>query len=568
MIPKLFSNRDGTGPSATLITRSSDMFVSMSQVPTSSIPRFETRKALIIINLQNDSLYAQDDVFITKNRDFVPRLKEMIPYFRKTGDVVWVNTHMGVTTSPPPADSERIEDESDKLAEKNRQDQNSKEQEIREEAKREEDERNSGLEKVDPRGGSDYPTFYPSSKSREILARASAKNRAEKRSVEMQVFQTDQGESFEKHLTKPRKGQQARFYIAGTRGAEICDELTDLVDEESDLIVTKHYYSAFDQTSLLTALRTKLVTEVYLCGVLTNVGVYSTAADAVQHGLQVTLIEDCLGYRSEEKHLEALRQMADIMGIHGIDSEEIIEESGGRPVPDALTPGITLEELSLSHAQEAADEGSKAVGVAFGKSDSAAAAETGGATRVGGRPQSPLVKVVDLNRPSSAERSVQQAKQTLKGKGKESSPTIKSGTSASKNRNSWQSRSATLGPNDSIGSGDSKIVYDIISSSIINDAFIQMKEEVDWKTMFHRSGQVPRLVAVQGEVGEFGDIPIYRHPADESPPLFPFTPTVQRIRQQVESRLKQTFNHALIQLYRDGEDNISEHSDKVRWLTA
>ena len=543
------------------------MFVSMSQVPAASIPRFETRKALIIINLQNDSLYAEGDVFITKNPDFVPRLKEMIPYFRKNGDVVWVNTHIGVTTSPPPIDSERIEDESDKLAEKNRQAQNSKEQQIRDEAKREEDARNSGLEKVDPKGGSDYPTFYPSSKSRQILARASAKIRAEKRSVEMQVFQTDQGDSFEKHLSKPRKGQQARFYIAGTKGAEICDELTDLVDEESDLIVTKYYYSAFDQTSLLTALRTKLVTEVYLCGVLTNVGVYSTAADAVQHGLQVTLIEDCLGYRSEEKHLEALRQMADIMGIHGIDSEEIIEESGGRPVPDALTPGITLEELSLSHKQEAADDGSKVVGVAFGKSESAAA-ETGGATKVGGRPQSPPVKVVNPNRPSSPERSIQRAKQTLKGKGKEASPTIKSGTSASKNRNSWQSRSATLGPNDSIGSGDSKIVYNIISSSIINDAFDQMKEEVSWKTMFHRTGQVPRLVAVQGEVGKFGDIPIYRHPADESPPLFPFTPTVQKIRRQVESRLKQAFNHALIQLYRDGEDNISEHSDKVRWFTA
>ena len=543
------------------------MFTSMSQVPASSIPRFETRKALIIINLQNDSLYAEGDVFVTENHDFVHRLKEMIPYFRKNGDVVWVNTHMGIAAAPPRTDSDRIEDESAKLAERNRQAQNSKEQQIRDEAKREEDARKSKLEKVDPKGGSDQPTFYPSSKTKDILAQASANNRAEKRSAEMQVFQTDRGESFEKHLTKPRKGQQARFYIAGTKGAEICDELTDVVDEESDLIVTKHYYSAFDQTSLLTALRTKLVTEVYLCGVFTNVSVYSTAADAVQHGLQVTLIEDCLGYRSMKKHLQALRQMADIMGVHGIDSEEIIEESGGRPVPDALTPGITLEELSLSHKQEAADDGSKVVGVAFGKSESAAA-ETGGATRVGGCPQSPLVKAADPNRPSSTERSTQRAKQTLKGKGREISPAIESGTSASKNRKSWQSRSATLGPNDSIGSGDSKIVYNIISSTIINDAFNQVKDEVDWKTMSHRSGQVPRLVAVQGEIGEFGDIPIYRHPADESPPLFPFTPTVRKIRQQVESRLKQTFNHALIQLYRDGEDNISEHSDKVRWLTA
>ena len=77
------------------------MFGPMSQVPVSSFPQFETRKALIIINLQNDSLYSKDDIYITKNHDFVPRLKEMIPYFRKNGDIVWVNTHMGVRELTP-----------------------------------------------------------------------------------------------------------------------------------------------------------------------------------------------------------------------------------------------------------------------------------------------------------------------------------------------------------------------------------------------------------------------------------------------------------------------------------
>lgn len=548
--------------------RSSNMFSSMSQVPVSSIPQFETRKALIIINLQNDSLYVKDDIYITKNHDFVHRLKEMIPYFRRNGDIVWVNTHMGVTASPPLTDAARIEHESDKLAEKNRQAQKLKDQQIQDDAKREELARRSRLEKIDPKGGSDYPNFYPSSRSKELLAQVSAETRAEKRSADLQVFKTDQGDSFERLLSKPRKGQQARFYIAGTKGADICDELADVVDEESDLIVTKHHYSAFDHTSLLTALRTKLVTEVYICGVLTNVGVYSTAADAVQHGLQVTIVEDCLGYRSEDKHEEALRQMADIMGAHGIDSEEIIAEAGGRPVPEASTPGITLEDLSLNHEEVAADDRSKMVGVVFSNSEPATA-ETGGPTRVGGRPQSPPVQGVDSNWQSplpSVEKSAQRGKQTPKGK--EVSPIPKSGPSASRIRKSGPSRSATLGPNDSIGSGDSRIVYNVIGSPVIDDAFRQMKEEVDWQTMLHRSGQVPRLVAVQGEVGKNGDIPIYRHPADESPPLLPFTPMVQKIRQQVESTLNQSFNHALIQLYRDGDDNISEHSDKVCWLTV
>lgn len=538
----------------------------MTQVPLPNIPQLETRKALIIINLQNDSLYVKDNIYITKNPDFVPRLKEMIPYFRKNGDIVWVNTHMGVTTSPPtsppPIDSARLEDESNKLAEKNRQAQKLKEQQLKDEAAREEADRRAGLEKIDPKGGSDYPIFHPTSKTKEIMAQASAETRAEKRSADLQVFKNDEGDSFEMLLSKPRKGQQARFYIDGTKGAEICDELVDVVDEDLDLIVTKHHYSAFDHTSLLTALRTKLVTEVYLCGILTNVGVYSTAADAVQHGLQVTVVEDCLGYRSEDKHEEALRQMADIMGVNGIDSEEIIEESGGRPVPDALTPGITLEELSLHSDQMASDGGPTMVGMAFSNPEPAIA-EIGGSTRVRGRPRSPLEDGFDPQWQASlspVDKSAQRVENAQKEK--DISPIDRLGPT-SRNRTSWQSRSVTLGPNDSIGCGDSKIVHNVIDSPIINDAFSQLKKEVDWQTMLHRSGQVPRLVAVQGEVGKNGEVPIYRHPADESPPLLPFTPMVEKIRQQVVSVLKQSFNHALIQLYRDGEDNISEHSDKV-----
>lgn len=58
-------------------------------------------------------------------------------------------------------------------------------------------------------------------------------------------------------------------------------------------------------------------------------------------------------------------------------------------------------------------------------------------------------------------------------------------------------------------------------------------------------------------------MPVYRHPADKSPPLLPWSPTVQRIRDAVSSYLNQPLNHALIQHYRHGGDYISEHSDKT-----
>ena len=62
---------------------------------------------------------------------------------------------------------------------------------------------------------------------------------------------------------------------------------------------------------------------------------------------------------------------------------------------------------------------------------------------------------------------------------------------------------------------------------------------------------------------EIYSYPIYRHPADESPPLLPFSPTVELIRQHVEQAVGHPVNHVLIQHYRTGADYISEHSDKT-----
>ncbi|KIK58611.1 hypothetical protein GYMLUDRAFT_74874 [Collybiopsis luxurians FD-317 M1] len=121
------------------------------------------------------------------------------------------------------------------------------------------------------------------------------------------------------------------------------------------------------------------------------------------------------------------------------------------------------------------------------------------------------------------------------------------------------------GGSDSLGAGDSYLVLDLLGkdSELSNVAFDKVKEEVQWDTMHHRGGEVPRLVAVQGQPDSDQNIPIYRHPSDESPPLRKFTPTIERIRQEVEKVVGHPVNHALIQLYRSGKDYISEHSDKT-----
>jgi len=125
------------------------------------------------------------------------------------------------------------------------------------------------------------------------------------------------------------------------------------------------------------------------------------------------------------------------------------------------------------------------------------------------------------------------------------------------------SKPAILHPGDKMGEGDSYLVLDSVPQDLADVAFDQLREEVHWRTMFHRGGEVPRLVAVEGQINEDGSYPIYRHPADESPSLLPFSPTVARIRQHVEEVLCQPVNHVLIQHYRSGTDYISEHSDKT-----
>ncbi|KAL8704431.1 MAG: hypothetical protein Q9201_002389 [Fulgogasparrea decipioides] len=528
------------------------MFSALSQAAGVSL---ETQKVLIIINLQNDSLVPQDGVQLTANHDFVDKIKTIVPHFRSMGEIIWVRTEISRKHGPVSPNPAQVEAEAAKADERNKQERRAEERNLADDT--------SSIE-----SDTGVQTYHPTSRSKARMKQASAKTRLDQRSANMEAFD-DEHEPFEDYMTKPRKGREPAFFVGGTHGAELADEILPFVDHQNDTIMTKHYYSAFDQTSLLMNLRMKLVTDVYLCGCLTNVGIYATAADAVQHGMNVTVIEDCLGYRSEDKHEEAMRQMADIMGVNGVDSEEIIEESGGIAPPDAEEPmftgpgveGIAMTSLSLTGSRKASGEsgvgppegipegifrgtqppapGQSGQGPsAEGKTDAAAQAEGHGQPI--GSPRTRGTSTYPKGTPTASQR-----------------------TSFMKNRDSWRVSMRYLGPQDALGAGDSRIIHEVLDSSLAREAFAHLRAEVKWQTMNHRSGQVPRLVAVQGEIGKDGGIPIYRHPADESPPLLPFTPCVDKIRKVLERSLHQPFNHALIQLYRDGNDNISEHSDKV-----
>lgn len=114
--------------------------------------------------------------------------------------------------------------------------------------------------------------------------------------------------------------------------------------------------------------------------------------------------------------------------------------------------------------------------------------------------------------------------------------------------------------NDSAGS---RLYYDLLTPDLAESIFDKLKNEVDWQRMYHLTGEVPRLVCCQGDVDKDGSMPVYRHPSDQSLPLQTWTPAVERVRKAAEAEIGHPLNHALIQLYRSGNDYISEHSDKT-----
>ncbi|RLF58661.1 MAG: cysteine hydrolase [Thermoplasmata archaeon] len=98
--------------------------------------------------------------------------------------------------------------------------------------------------------------------------------------------------------------------IKGTRGAEIVDELEK---EENDLIIEKTRYSGFYKTNLNDVLKEKGIEEVVLTGVLTDVCVLYTAADAMFRGYGVTVLKEGVASINEENHKWALKHMKEIL---------------------------------------------------------------------------------------------------------------------------------------------------------------------------------------------------------------------------------------------------------------
>ncbi len=94
-----------------------------------------------------------------------------------------------------------------------------------------------------------------------------------------------------------------------TGGTEQTRIVAELAPVESDFMVPKHRWSAFHGTYLETALRTRGVDTLVLCGGSTDVGVASTAYAARDLSYNLVIPEDACTSPEDDNHRQFMRRI-------------------------------------------------------------------------------------------------------------------------------------------------------------------------------------------------------------------------------------------------------------------
>ncbi|CAG8953410.1 hypothetical protein HYFRA_00010159 [Hymenoscyphus fraxineus] len=615
----------------------------MFEIDECNIPIVRTRQALLLLDLQNDFISTGGLLPVEEPANFVNNILTLLPRFRNSGNnVIWIRSQF--ETSRSVNDNRRNSETvitDDQLKPPHRKGGRRKGASTRKPSQK----------------LLDQHSRIALSNSQEIEdGRLHGEDGAEADEVD-DKFAID-----ETFLTLP-PGHLPRVVAPGSSGTAFSQRAYVGADEASDLFYCKSYYSAFKDGKLVQLMRARFITEIFICGSLTNISVFATAMDAARHGYTITILEDCLGYRSKERHEEALRQLTQQTGCDIISSKELMEDlerkekarSKSAPkTPQRDSKGGSLEALmarmtirrrddsrhgaidepvnEIVAPEVKASESLKTVRI-ITKEVEAPRKRERVPTRIKTRRRRSKSKADDKGEPQSIilhQRSISPTSATLLGatealekisistdvESKRTTTIVSSPQSISEESESSISTksSETMDGTkpiaerpasshseeffsvedipqvaeevqkviekieeeveeaqpevagdelEGICEGDTSVITSLLPENEADGIFERLRDEIQWQKMLHQGGDVPRLVSVQGMVGKDGSIPIYRHPADESPPLRPFTKTVSLIQSRVEEALGHPVNHVLIQFYRDGSDYISEHSDKT-----
>jgi nicotinamidase-related amidase len=121
----------------------------------------------------------------------------------------------------------------------------------------------------------------------------------------------------------PEFDVSGRHAEAGSWGAEVVDELTP---RKGDFRVFKRKYSAFQGTDLDQLLRELKVDTVILTGVVTDVCIQHTAADAFFRGYKVVVPKDCVEAVDEETQEASVKFIERTYGSTVTTSKELMKK--------------------------------------------------------------------------------------------------------------------------------------------------------------------------------------------------------------------------------------------------
>ena len=97
-----------------------------------------------------------------------------------------------------------------------------------------------------------------------------------------------------------------RHAVKGTAGADVIEQLKP---QKEDYVISKTYYSSFYKTSLDKLLKKLGTTHLILTGVVTNICILYTTAEAYMRGYKVTIPKNCVAALTKNEHQFALQQM-------------------------------------------------------------------------------------------------------------------------------------------------------------------------------------------------------------------------------------------------------------------
>lgn len=112
------------------------------------------------------------------------------------------------------------------------------------------------------------------------------------------------------------RGLQADLWGPGMRAIPEHEAIVEaLAPQESDFVLVKHRYSAFQRSNLENLMRARGRDQLLICGVYGHIGCMLTAAEAFQRDIEPFFVADGIGDFSRERHDSAVAYVADRCGV-------------------------------------------------------------------------------------------------------------------------------------------------------------------------------------------------------------------------------------------------------------